>query len=299
MKFRRSAIAQNTALPINTTVTADLGVNPLSHLVITLRGINTAAVEATIAQILARMGNITVTRYGETIFNMTATDLFRWNMIWFRNNPILTNQVAVINATRVLTLIVPFCRQAYNPNEGIPATQRGEMQCQITSGSTDANLSVCSVQIEQVEMLGAKPKMFLKTTTLSQTMVSGIDNNLALPIGNKYAGITIFSTTVPTGTSFVATAQKMKLLIDNVEDMFALTQWESLHGEVLLRVGARAEYDLTLDDEDIKNYAIMDFSPNGTEDFLLETKGATASTLVVNAGDAQIVRAMISELVTN
>lgn len=299
MKYRRTAIAQDVSLPINTTVTADLGVNPLSHLVITLRGINTAAAEATIAQILARFGNITVTRYGETIFNMSATDLFRWNMIWFRNNPVVTNQVATINAARFVTLVVPFSRVAYNPNEGIPQTLRGEMQCQVTSGTSDANFSSCTLQVEQVEMLEAKPKMFLKTTTLSQTMVSGVDNNIALPIGNKYAGLTLFSTTVPTGTSFTTTADKVKLLLDNVEEMFVTSQWESLHGEVLLRVGARSEYDLSADNEDISNYAIMDFAPNVSDDFLVETKGRTTSTLVINAGDAQPVRVMVSELVAN
>jgi hypothetical protein len=170
---------------------------------------------------------------------------------------------------------------------------------QVTSGSSDAELDGCTLQIEQVEMLDASPKRFMKTTTLSQTMVSGVDNNIALPIGNEYASISIFSTTVPTGTSFTTTADKIKLLIDNVENTIVTTQWESAHGEVLNRLGHRQDYDASADNNDVANYAILDFSPRNTDDFLVQTKGKTQSTLVITAGDANPVRAMISELVAN
>lgn len=298
MRFRRTALQQDTTYSISSTVTSDMGVNPISHLIITMRGLNVTD-EATLTEILTRMGTITVTRFGETIFNMSAIDLQKWNSLMFGNLPILANQVATDNATRYLSLIVPFARNIMNPNEGLPKTLRGEMQVQCTAGSSDAAIDNCTLQVEQVEMLDASPKRFLKTTSLSQTMVSGVDNNIALPIGNQYSSLVVFSTTVPTGTSFTTTADKVKLLIDNVEEGFVSSQWESLHGEVLARIGHRQEYDASADNDDVANYGIMDFSPRGEDNFLIDTKGKTQSTLVVNAGDANAVRVMLSELVQN
>lgn len=298
MQYRKTAIAQDVSFPISTTVTADMGVNPISHLIVTLRSLNVTD-EATLAELLARFGQITVTRFGETIFNMSAVDLQKHNSVMFRNMPIVANQVATDNAVRYVSLIVPFSREIYNPAEGLPKTLRGELQVQVTSGSSDAATDNATLQIEQVEMLDASPKRFMKTTTLSQTMVSGVENNIALPIGNDYAGIVIFSTTVPTGTAFTTTADKMKLLIDNVENTIVTTQWESAHGELLNRIGQRAAYDASADNDDVVNYAILDFSPRNTDDFLVQTKGKTQATLSITAGDANAVRAMISELVAN
>lgn len=298
MFYRHTTLAQDESFAASATITADMGVNPISHLIITLRCLNVTD-EGTLTEILARFGTITVTRFGETIFNMTAADLHKWNMIWFRNTPILANQVATDNAARYITLIVPFSRMTFNPLEGLPKTLRGELQVQVTAGSSDAAVDNATLQIEQVEMLDANPKRFVKVTTLTQTMASGSDNDIPLPIGNDYASVTIFSTTVPTGTAFTTTADKVRLLLDNVETGFISSQWESLHGALLQRIGHRQDYDASADNDLLANYGIMDFSPNDTDDFLLSTKGKTQSTLRVTAGDANNVRAMVAELVTN
>jgi len=298
MQYRKTAIAQDVAYATGAVITADMGVNPISHLVVTLRGLNVTN-EATLAEILARFGQISVTRFGETIFNMSAVDLQKWNAVMLRNMPILANQVATDNATRYLSLVVPFSRDIFNPVEGLPKTLRGELQVQVTAGPSDAEIDGCSIQIEQVEMLDATPKRFLKTTTLSQTMVSGIENNVALPIGNDYSSIVLFSTTVVTGTSFVNTIEKAKLLLDNVEFQIVNTQWESLRGELVNRIGQRAAYDASADNDDVHNYAVLDFTPRNTDDWLIVTKGKTQATLQITAGDANPIRAMISELVAN
>jgi hypothetical protein len=298
MQYRKTTIAQDISLPVSTTVSADMGVNPISHLIVTMRGLNVTD-EATLTEMLTRFGQITVTRFGETIFNMSAIDLQKHNAIMFKRMPILANQVATDNGTRFISLIVPFSREIYNPSEGLPKTLRGELQVQVTSGTVDTAIDNVTLQIEQVEMLDASPKRFMKTTTLSQTMVSGVENNIALPIGNEYAGIVIFSTTIPTGTAFTTTADKMKLLIDNVENTIVTTQWESAHGELLNRVGHSESYDASVDNDDVANYALLDFSPRGTDDFVVQTKGKTQATLSITAGDGNAVRAMISELVAN
>lgn len=298
MKFRNSVVAENTSVLASSTTTFDLPVNPMSHLMLTMRFLNVTD-EATLAQILARLTTIQVTRFGQQIFNMSGTDLHRMNMILLGNNPIVNNQVATDNAARYISLCIPFSRVLCNPNEGIGATQRGELKLQITLSASETDVDNVSFQVEAFEMLGANPKNYLKSTTLSYTTVSGVDNDIPLPLGNKYVGLGIFSTTVPTTTSYTTTAQKMRLLIDNQEYGYISTLWESLHGALIHRIGQREEYDASADNDDTNNYAFMDFAPTKNDDWLVETKGSTQAVLKVTAGDANPVRVMPIELVAN
>ncbi len=297
MEFRRSVIAQNEAITAGSTVTHDLPVNPMSHLIMTLRGLNVID-EATLAQILERISKVEILRFGASIFSLSGADLHKLNAILLRNMPILANQVAADNSSRWISLIIPFSRKMYDPNEGLPATTRGELKLQITFSSTETEIDNLTLQVESAEMLGATPKRYLKVTTLTQTMTSGVDNDVELPIGNQIAGLLIYSTTIPTGGVFTTTAGKMRMLIDNVEKMFAATNWESLHGEVISRLGHREAYDASADNDDVANYALMDFSPNGTDDFIVETKGKSSLVLKITAGDANAVRVLPVELVT-
>lgn len=298
MKFRNSIVAENTSAAASSTTTFDLPVNPMSHLILTMRFLNVTD-EATLAEVLARLSVIQVTRFGQQIFSMSGADLQKINMIIFGNNPILNNQVATDNAARYISMAIPFSRVLCNPNEGIGATQRGELKLQITLSATETACDNVSFQVEAFEMLGANPKSYLKTTTLSFTTVSGVDNDIPLPLGNKYVGLGIFSTTVPTGTAYTTTAQKMRLLVDNQEYGYVSTLWESLHGALINRIGQREEYDASADNDDTNNYALMDFSPTDNDDWLVETKGSTQAVLKITAGDANPVRVFPIELVAN
>jgi len=298
MQFRKTIVADSVAVAASSVTTFDLPVNPISFLTLTMRFLNVTD-EATLSQVLLKLANIQVTRFGQAIFNMSGTDLQKLNMVLQRNNPILANQVATDNAARYISLRIPFSRLPLDPNEGIGATLRGELKCQITISASEADADNCAIQLEATEMLGASPKKYLKITTASITPVSGIDNDLALPIGNDYAGLFIFSTTVPTSTSFTTSAAKMKYLLDNVETDLISSNWESLHGDLLARVGHREEYDASADNDDIANYAFVDFSPNNEDTWLVSTKGHSQSTFRFTAGDANIVRCMPIELVAN
>ena len=79
--------------------------------------------------------------------------------------------------------------------------------------------------------------------------------------------------------------------------MFGLANWESLHGELLNRLGHREDYDASADNDDISKYALMDFSPMATDEYLLDTKGFASLKLRVNAGDTNVFRAIPLELV--
>jgi len=296
MKYTRSVIAQNQSVAASSTTTWDLPVNALSHLIITIRGINAAAVEATLADILGRLAKIEVLYKGSSVASISGADLHKLDAIMFGKMPILANQVATASASRYLSLILPFSRVLLNPNEGFPASARGELKLQITLSASEAAISTITLQIEAIEMPEAKPKQYLKATTLSLIPTSGVDNDIALPIGNKYAGLMLFSTTIPTGTSFVATISKAKLLLNGLEQYFSSTNWESLHGDLFNRIGHVEVYDASADDDDLKNYALMDFTPNSADDFLLDSKGASSLVLKITAGDANVLRVIPLEL---
>jgi len=296
MKYRRSVIAQDQSVALSSITTFDLPVNPLSFLMFTMRFLNVTD-EATLAQVLARITNVTVTRFGATIFSMSGTDMHKVNAIMLGNAPILSNQVATDNAARYLSMVVPFSRALYSPLEGLPATQRGELKLQVEMSASETDVDNVSLQIEAVEMLGATPKQYLKITTLSLTPVSGVENDAVLPMGNKYAGIAIFSTTVPTGTAFTTSADKVRLLIDNVEDTVAASNWESIHGELIRKMGHRQDYDASADNDDFSLYGLLDFSPLNDDSYLVDTKGKSSAVLKITGGDTNAIRVFPIEIV--
>jgi hypothetical protein len=296
MEYRRSVLVQDESVPAGSVKTYDLPVNPLSHIVFTLKGLNVTD-EATLEQILSRVTRIEVTRFGSSVFAMSASDLHKLDAILFGNMPILANQVPTNNAVRWISLVIPFSRKMYDPNEGLPATTKGELKLQITLDSVETEINGIIYQIETVEMIGATPKSYLKATTLTITPTSGIENDIDLPIGNKLAGLLIYSTTIPTGTSWTTTVDKVRLLINNVERFLASSNWESLHGDLLKRLGHREAYDASADNDDVKNYAFVDFDPLGDGQYLLDTKGASRVVLKVTAGDANQIRVIPLEVV--
>jgi len=295
MKYTRSVIAQNQAVAAGSVSTWDLPVNPISHLIITIRGLNVTD-EATIEQILERLQKIEVLHKGSSIASINGTDLHKLDAILFGKMPILFNQVSTDKAARALSLVLPFGRRMLDPNEAFPASSRGELKLQITISPTETDINNITLQIEAVEMPEAKPKQYLKVTTLSLTPTSGIDNDIALPIGNKYAGLMLYSHTVPTSTSFTATISKAKLLLNGLEQYFSSANWESLHGDLLGRLGHQEAYDTSADVDDVNKYALMDFSPNNADDFLLDSKGASSLVLKVTAGDGNAIRVLPLEI---
>lgn len=298
MKYTREVIAQDQAVAAGSVNTWDLPVNPLSHLVFTIKGINVAAAEATLAQILATVPRIEVLYKGGSLFSMSAADLWALDAALFGKIPILTNQVATINATRALTLVIPFGKTLYNPDEALPATSRGELKLQATIIAAFAGLSGAILQIEAISMPETKPKQFLKSTTVAITPVAGVENDVALPIGNKYAGLLLFSTTVPTGIVWTTTVHQVRLMLNGLENYFSRANWESLHGDFLNRIGQVEQYDLSVDNDDLMLYALMDLIPQNTDTFVLDSKGMSSLVLKITAGDANPVRVIPLELVT-
>lgn len=306
-EFLRSVVVQDETPAADGEVPYDLPVNSISHLNLTLKCLNTAAAKATLAQILAAFEKIEILHRGQAIHSYSGYDLFVLNTLLLGHEPVLANHVDEINATRSIGLIIPMGRRLYDPAECFPPTRRGDLKINLKVDIANASYTGLILQIESVELLEAAPTRFLKVTTLTQTPTSGGENDLPLPIGNPFSGVLLYSTTVPDGVAWTATIEWLKLLANNRERYYSKANWESLHGDLIIRCGAGIDWSEKIHegtaaeevvDADLENYALLDFDPAKNDAYLFDTAGLAELKIRYYAGDANPVRALPMELVT-
>lgn len=277
--------------------TKDLPVNPLGHIWVTLKGLNVTD-ETTVAEMLARLSKITVSIAGQSIYSLSGADLFAWNCIHQGRAPILANRVADDNATRYLTMLIPFGRRLFDGSECHPATRKGEFQLRIEFSASEAAMDGLILSVGTVELLDASPTRCLKVTTLNIAAPVVGDNDLELPIGNPLAGALLWGTTVVTTTAWTNTIESLKVMVDNVEDQYAKANWEDLHGDLLARCGYLGDYAAASGDDAIVKYAYLEFSPGWSDDWLIETAGRSSVKLRIVGGDTNPIRVLPVELMS-
>jgi hypothetical protein len=318
MEFLRSILAQDEAVTVSTRVTYDLPVNPLSHILFTLKGLNetgTMTDHVLLAGLLAAITNISVEFKGTSVFSGSAKDLSVLYQKLLGRKIGQCNNVKTDEDVRMFTMMLPFGRKLFNPDECFPAVKRGDLRLIIDYAAAQTAFTDLYAQIETVELPGATPKAFLKATTIAKTLASGVGNDVDLPIGNPIVGCLLFGTTTPTGASYAATIDKVKCLVDNVESHFSECNWESLHGEFM---GAfptgpqndehihRGNFTTTVEGDTgfaeddasyLEKYAYLDFDPAGDDKFLLVTEGKSRVHLRITGGAADAARIMPVELI--
>lgn len=289
MKFIHSVVAQDTAMANDTVYTWDLPTNPLSHLILTIKGLNKAGFECTKYELESNISKVEVLYKGAAIISASGIELDTYNAFLLKNLPILLNQVAVINSVRALTLVVPFGRKLMNSKECFHATMKGELKLQITTSAATANFTPSYLQIEAVELPEATPENYLRFTTLDKTPTAVGLHDVDLPIGNKFVGIQLHATSVPIGITWNKSISYVKLLANNVEYDYAITNWESLHGMLINKIGHREPYDLDADHDHYLDAALMDFDPIEGEDYLLDSAGLSSLKLRIYADVADAI----------
>jgi len=296
-EFLRSIIINEETPAADGTYTYDLPVNPVSHLILGILGLNTAAAEASAMEIAEMISNVHILHRGTTILQMRGVDLYAWNHILLRKTPILLNQVAPISSVRALMLICPFGRTLYNAAECFPESKAGELQIQLTVDIARTNCDGLILQLESVELLGARPSRYLKQTTLVSTPTAVGDWDVELPIGNDYTGIMLRSNSKPATTVWTSTIEDLKLLADNREHYFSSTLWEALRGSLINRPGMEPGHTLAAGNDHFPHYAYMDFNPSRDDKWLMPTSGMSALTLRINAGVQDEIRLFPMEMV--
>lgn len=318
-EFIKSVIAQDEAVVVSTRVTYDLPVNPLSHILLTLKGLNetsTMGDHVSLAGLLAAISNIAVEFKGTSIFTGSAKDLAALFQVMLKKPIGQCNNIKTDEAVRMFTLTLPFGRRLFDVDECFPAVKRGDLRLIIDYAAAQTAFTDLFAQIETVELPGATPKSFIKATTIAKTLASGVGNDVDMPIGNPILKVLLFGTTTPTGASYAATIDKVKCLVDNVESHFSETNWETLHGEFrgVYPVNNqndehihRGNFTTTVEGDTgfaqdaaafVENYAMLDFDPTGDGQFALITEGKSRVHLRVTGGAADAARFMPVELIT-
>lgn len=320
MVRNRTIIRQEqTFVAGDAAITDNLPVNPLSFIDIVLRGLNNGAnARPNVTNILAMLSTIEVLFKGSSIISLTPRDLFalQHRMRW-ANNPVQPLTHTDNQVWRVL-LRLSFSRVPFWPNEGFPASRAGELQIRYTPSATFTGVDTPSLQVETEEILDAQFSRFLKYTTLSRTPTATGESDIDLPIGNPYAGILLFGTTVPTGTGATASMREVRLLIDNQEAFIPRTRWDSLHQNFLEKIGMGSVFEEhyhlentataftqnavtsapTVEQDQFSLYGFLDFDPLRDGSYLLPTEGRSSVKLRINADVADAQRIIPIELIS-
>lgn len=315
--FLRNVLVQNRVEAADRVFQEDLPVNPLSLVLITLRGDNVAAdVNVPLADMLGTMLDVAIQFRGQDIIRGSLADIAMVNAISFGLSPWGYRQQDAID--EIWSVTVPIClgRSPYDPEECFPAVRRGELRLECNIDVTLNNANLEELQIETVELLDATPKSFMKYTPGSRTFATTGQERVRLPIGNPLVGVLLFGTTVPNLAVRTATWEQLRLKIDNVEYGYAKTNWDSLFGEVGRRLrgfpdflsqhvhrfnGAAAAFASTLangrDSGILESYAYLDFDPQQDGSGMLETSGRADVEIQRDSGTADLGRFIPIELV--
>ena len=297
MEFIRSVVLEDHTTATE-TIEKDLPTGAISHCVLSMDGYNVTD-EATLAEILAFIETVEVSRGGVTVHSLQSEDLYGVNAYLFKRKPVLTGKLATDNLQRNLGLIVPFGREIFNPDECHPATSKGDLTLRVKTTVPSASLDNSQFNIDAIQLVGATPKRYLKSTlrVIAAPGQTG-DNLVDLPIGNEIVCVQLRMVTVPAASSHVYGVEKVSILVNEKEYGYSAASAPCLEAERMFRSdeqhGAIAAQGL----EPTSQMLWVDFDPRGDGQFLLQTKGLTALKARLTMGVNEAVYMTVIELVT-
>lgn len=316
----RTILRQEVAFAAaDAAIVDNLPVNPLSFVDIVIRGATAAALTLpTINQMLNVLSRIEVLFRGSSVISITPNDLYILQSVmgWAHSTP---QPHADTGADRwAILLRVSFSRMPFWFNEGFPASRAGELQLRLTPAAAFVNVATPSLLVETEEILDGEFSRFLKYTQLARTPAATGESDQDLPIGNPYAGILLFGTTVPTSTAVTASMREVRVLMDNQEAFVPRTRWDSLHQQLSVRGGHGLDFlehahrlaagapagDALVENaqQDTNNiarqYGWIEFDPLRDDQYLLPTAGRSRVALRINADVADAQRIYPIELLT-
>jgi hypothetical protein len=312
-------LVQNRAEAADRTFQEDLPVNPLSQILVTLRGdINTADTDEPLVDFFNTVTSLGVMFRGQDIIRGSLRDLAVINAIITGQCPWGQKVQDAATETWSLTVPINLGRVPYDPKECFPAVRRGDLRLEMTVDTLVTDVDLIEVQIETVELLNGAPTNFLKYTTNAVTFGTTGQEVVRLPIGNPLLGCLLFSTTVPAGALTTATWEQLRTKVDNVEAFYARTNWDTLSGDILAKIhsdlfwlsqhghrynGAAAAFATALHpirpsaSGMLEQYGYLDFDPLGNGMYMLVTAGRADVTIQRDAGTADAGRYIPVELV--
>lgn len=284
MEFIRSTIldAHTMAAEVKTY---DLPINPISHLVLTVEG-HALTDEPTIADILGFINLITVRHTGIQIINLESEDLALLNLYLFGSGGLaLAPGYTEANQYLAYSLIIPFGRKLYNPEECFPATRKGEFQITLDTELPAGEFDDALMSISAIQLPEATPARHLVSTLFSITNPGDTgEHDIDLPIGNDLLACLIRMTSFPAADAVVFGLDDLRLLFDNRELDIVSSKAPELAGEMINRVNGTVRTTLVQGGL-IPNTCIwMDFDPTKDGQYMVNTRPAARVHLRVKYG---------------
>jgi len=306
-RFLHSIVQPNTDLVASVSITPfDLPVNPLSFLLLRFQITNVAPTALDtfggMDDVMTQITGVRVLHRGEQIIGGSLRDLVALNALYQHVWPTATKLIDTDNAIR--SFVFPLClgRRPYDPKSCFPATTRGNLRFEMDAGADGAGYDDINFSVEAVELIEDTPTEHLKYTTSSRVSVAG-QFDAVLPIGNPLLGILLFDTGLHASDDEVLSWGTVKLLKDNVEQYYPLSDYEVLAGMKHLQMGGSQfwpghvhQFDgaaAGVDDSDeaqilnsfgFGGYAYLDFDPMRDGYYELETAGAS-NLIIRGQGD--------------
>jgi hypothetical protein len=317
--FLRTVLVQNRLEGADRTFQEDLPVNPLSAIVVTMRGdINTVDTDEPLSDFYGCIPSLGIMYRGQDIVRGSLQDLAVLNAMMTGLTPFGSKPQDAAGETWSLSVMICLGRAPYNSKECFPAVKRGDLRLEMQIDTVLNDVDLLDVQIETIELLDAQPESYVKYTTGGVTFSSAGQENVRLPIGNPLLGVLLFGSTVPTAALQTSTWEQFRTKIDNVEQFYAKMNWDSAQGESQRRIkgsldflsqhahrynGAAAGFASTLGPIRpsasglLEQYAYLDFDPMGDGEYMLETAGRADVVIQRDSGVAGAGRFIPLELV--
>lgn len=283
MEFNRSSILRDHLMATE-DIEEDLPIEPLSHIIFTVDYLNNTD-EATLAEVLTFINTITVSKLGVTIISLQSEELYALNCKLFRRRPVHSGKLGTDNLNRSLSLIIPFGRKLYDPNECYPATLKGELTLTVNTTVPATTLDGANVNIETVTLPGARPKRYLKARMMTVTAPGATgDNDVGMPLGNDIFAIAVRLTTWLTAATHTMGIDMVKLLCNNNEYGYQSAKIHSLIGDLIdmyeTQHGNIAAQGLIQPAHTV----FLDFDQGGNDEFLLKTREFNSIKLRLEMG---------------
>jgi hypothetical protein len=296
MEFNRSSLLKDHTMATE-IIEEDLPIDPLSHIIFTVDFYN-ATDEGTLAEVLTFINSITVSRAGVSILALQSEDLYAENCYLFGRRPVLSNKLGTDNINRSLSLIIPMGRKLFDPDECYPKHDKGDLTLYVDTTVPATTLDNAVVNIETVELPGAIPKRYLKSTLKTVTAPGATgENDVTLALGNTLVALCIRLTTWHQASSHALGVENAKLLVNNSEFGYRDARIHCLIGDLINLMETQHGNIAAQGLIQPASCVFMDFDPVKNDKFLIETANLTSLKLRLDMGVDEATYVSTYELV--
>lgn len=322
-RFHISNILPERDIASDTVNQYDMGVQPLSAILLNLRPLNdtgTLANYCNALRICQAVNRATLYYRGSAVISMRGEDIAAFNFHRWGMMVGGANWDNVDNERRSVTLPIILGRYPFMQDECFPAAGKGELQLELDLDAVDTGYDGLKISIDTVELPDGKPKVYEKRVQQTQTWAATGNNDIDLPVGNPIRGFFLWGTTGYDGATPAPSWGDVTVLKDNQEYGFRSVSWATLRtlanlwGRQNIGTPEDEHFHITTTDGNAQtavstlggsgfnrqatynNSVFLDFDPTGTDEFVMQTADARRVQIRANAGTADAVRCVPVEV---